>query len=176
MPTSVAYQRKACRKTAFRFCTLEYFSVLGLVSNIKFKVSGPQFSHKTIVDLKISTTKYPFVPSFISNETLWNFRVKFAKKKVILGTEFEKEILEFRISNPSYSYFSFILNIALWSFGNKVAQKRYFRDVIWENYCWNSKSAPLNTLVYTDSFYNIVCILELIHIEQIFINFLLEIC
>ena len=83
-----------------------------------FQVLGPKFPQKlffrnrikeTIVNLEINTTKYLFVPIFISSKALWNFGTKFAKK-IILGTEFEKAFVQFRVSIPEYSFVpSFIL-------------------------------------------------------------------
>ena len=57
-------------------------------------------------------------------------------KKVIVGKEFEKAIVEFRIGTHEYSFVSsFLLNKALRRFGTKLAQKRHFRDGILGNNC-----------------------------------------
>ena len=48
-------------------------------------------------------------------------------KEFVLGTEFEKSIVKFRISIPEYSFVpSFILYEVLWSFATKLAQKKVF--------------------------------------------------
>ena len=95
---------------------------------------------KKIVDLGISTTKFPLVPSFISNKALWSFRTNLPKK-VILATEFEKTI-----STPEYSFIpSVILNKVLWSFETKIAQKLWCSDGIYKNYSWKQLLIPLCT-------------------------------
>ena len=81
---------------------------------------------KKIVDLGISTTKFPLVPSFISNKALWSFRTKF--------------------STPEYSFIpSVILNKVLWSFETKIAQKLWCSDGIYKNYSWKQLLIPLCT-------------------------------
>ena len=74
MLTSVAYQKKKKKKrieklySEFALLNISLYWVSFKTQN--FKVSVPQFPQKTIADLEISTTKYPFVPSFISNKEL----------------------------------------------------------------------------------------------------------
>ena len=92
------------------------------------KFRDHNFSKKQLL---VSKSALPNTPLYrVSFETKpFEISVPNLPQKVILGTEFEKEILEFRISKPEYSFIpSFILSKALWSFGTKFAQNRYFRE------------------------------------------------
>ena len=66
--------------------------------------------------------------TFHFKQNTLKFWDQFYPKKGILGTEFKKTIVKFRIYTPEYSFvLSFILNKAFWSFDTICSQKRYCR-------------------------------------------------
>ena len=66
----------------------------------------------------------PLCTKFNFKQSTFKVQGQICQKKVILGTVFQKEIPEFRISNPEYSFIpNFVLSKAFWSFGAKLAQK-----------------------------------------------------
>ena len=73
---------------------------------------GTEFK-KTILEHKINSFEYRFVPSFILDKTLWTLGTKFAQK-AILGTEHKKPIAEIGINTCEYLFvWDFVLNKAL---------------------------------------------------------------
>ena len=74
---------------------------------------------------------YSLYTTFHFKQNTLKFWDQFCPKKGILGTEFKKTIVKFRIYTPEYSFvLSFILNKEFWSFDTISSQKKVLQDGI----------------------------------------------